>query len=95
MPTIFLIRHKLITGVRENPQTVTFGSLEDAMRLVLPSEFADVPDVGIVLAYQDRTAFIVPDSVTVFQFQIALSDYGDVHRSTPCYFDFLIRGTAV
>lgn len=90
--TTYTVRRHLITGTQDSPQTILYSDLTDIDGNELPAEFATAPTVAIFPPHADRGANVIYGSITVTQFQVAMSDIGKQVASVRT--DFEIIGEA-
>ena len=88
--TYYIVRYP-VTGTQDSPETITYASLTDKITdETLDTTLTGIETVGVVGRWQTRSANIVEGSITTTNFQIAMSDMGDIPLSGTGYFDFLI-----
>jgi len=67
-----------LTGTKDNPQTITFESLQ-SYNGDIPSSFTDTPMVLIKASMVNGIEpYIIPNSITTSQFKAALSEIMDL-----------------
>lgn len=85
----YVVPNVRVTGTQDNYEVVLFSSLVDQNGNTVPSEFNPAPRIGMLAPLQDRRANV--RNITTTQFEIALSDLGDL-SVTAGRFDLIIYG---